>query len=129
MESGKPRKQRLFRDNAPMHMRQHFVNAHISKELKAKLGIKRRSIEIRRGDTVKIMAGGNKGKTGKVLEVDLNNYVITVDGIIKKKSKGKEIHIPISASNVYLTDLDLTDKRRSGKLEALKGGKAAATVK
>ncbi|MDE1834655.1 MAG: 60S ribosomal protein L26, partial [Candidatus Micrarchaeota archaeon] len=47
IESSQPRKQRLFRANAPMHIRQNFVNVHISKDLAKKLGIKRRSIEIR----------------------------------------------------------------------------------
>ena len=46
IESGKPRKQRIFRYSAPMHLRQHMVNAHISKQLSEKLGIKKRSIAV-----------------------------------------------------------------------------------
>ena len=118
IKSSKPRKQRKFRYNAPMHIRQNFVNAHIAKELISKLGIRRRSIEVRKGDTVKVMAGSRKGASGKVLSVDLGRGTIAVDGIVKKNAKGKELTIPISASSVYITDLDLSDKLRKAKVDA-----------
>ncbi len=118
IKSSKPRKQRKFRYNAPMHIRQNFVNAHIAKELISKLGIRRRSIEVRKGDTVKVMAGSRKGASGKVLSVDLGRGTIAVDGIVKKNAKGKELAIPISASSVYITDLDLSDKLRKAKVDA-----------
>jgi large subunit ribosomal protein L24 len=112
MESSKPRKQRKFRFNAPLHVRHKFVNAHISKELKEKMKIKARSIEVRRGDTVKVMSGAQKGKSGKVSRVDLKKGFVYIEGIVRKNSKGKEIMIPIRASNLYITDLDLSDKYR-----------------
>ena len=55
MESAHARKQRKFRFTAPMHVRQKFVHAHISKELATKLGIKKRNTAVRKGDTVKVM--------------------------------------------------------------------------
>ena len=112
MESSKPRKQRKFRFNAPLHVRHKFVNAHISKELKEKMKIKARSIEVRRGDIVKVMSGAQKGKSGKVSRVDLKKGFVYIEGIVRKTSKGKEIMIPIRASNLYITDLDLSDKYR-----------------
>lgn len=118
IQSSQPRKQRLFRATAPMHIRQNFVNVHISKELAAKLGVKRRSIEIRKGDTVKVMAGDNKGKTGKVQEVNLKTGKIFVEGVTRKNAKNKELPIPIYASNLYLTDLDLTDEQRQAQVKA-----------
>ncbi len=120
IESGKPRKQRLFRHNAPMHLRQHMVNAHISKELSAKLGIKKRSIALKKGDTVIIMKGSSKGKSGKVNDVDLKRFTVVVNGIVRKNAKGKELPIPISASNVYITELDMNDKLRSKKIDSFK---------
>ncbi len=116
MNSSKPRKQRKFRSNAPLHIKQHFVHAHIDKTLKEKLNIKKRAIELRRGDTVKIMSGKYKGKTGKVLKVILKDAKVHIEGIVRKNSRGKEIPIPISASNLYIIDLDLTDKLRKEKL-------------
>lgn len=119
IESAKPRKQRKFRFTAPMHTRQNFVSAHISKELSAKLGIKRRSIEVRKGDTVKVMSGDSKGKSGKVLDVNLKSGRLRIDGVVRKNAKAKELQIPIYASSVYLLDLDLTDKFRKAKIEAI----------
>ncbi|MGC8710095.1 MAG: 50S ribosomal protein L24 [Candidatus Micrarchaeia archaeon] len=118
--SSKPKKQRKFRYAAPMHMRQRFVNAHISKELKEKLGIAKRSIEIRKGDSVKVVSGGQKGKSGKVSEVSIRRGFVYVDGIVRKTAKGKEIMVPIRASNLYITDLDLSDKYRKESIEGYK---------
>lgn len=123
IRSSQPRKQRLFRATAPMHIRQNFVNVHISKELSAKLGIKRRSIEVRKGDTVKVMAGDSKGKAGKVQDVDLKTGKVLIDGVVRKDAKNKDKPIPIYSSNLYLTDLDLTDKNRQAEVEK-KGKKA-----
>ncbi len=123
--SGKPRKQRVFRYTAPMHVRQKFVHVRLAKELAAKLGVKRRSIAVRRGDTVKVMSGESKGKTGKVSSVDLGRAIVLIEGVARKNAKGKEMQIPIKSSNVYAIDLDLSDKLRSAKLEGAKAAKAA----
>ena len=116
IQSSKPRKQRNFRRDASMHQRQKFVHVRIAKELAAKLGIKRRNTQLRRGDTVKIMSGASKGKSGKVSMVDMRRCIVFIDGITRKNAKGKELSIPVSSANVYITDLDLTDKLRSTKL-------------
>ncbi len=117
MESGKPRKQRAFRYNAPMHIRQHFVHVHVDKSLKSKLGLKRRTVQVSKGDTVKVVAGANKGKTGKVTAVRMRRGFVYIDSLKRKDAKGKEHDIPIHASNVYVTDLALSDKYRAEKLK------------
>lgn len=117
IESAQPRKQRKFRFNAPMHARQKFLNVHISKELKQKLNTKRRTIAVRTGDTVKVMAGAHKGKSGKVSNVDLRTSMVFIEGIKRKKAKGKEVLVPIYSSNLYITDLDMTDKYRKGVID------------
>ncbi|MDE1827986.1 MAG: 50S ribosomal protein L24 [Candidatus Micrarchaeota archaeon] len=129
VQSSKPRKQRKFRFTAPHHFRQRFVHAHISKELATKLGIKRRTIAVRKGDTVKVMAGAQKGKSGKVQSVDMLKGRITIEGIARKNMKGKERFIPISSSNIYLIELDLTDKLRVAKIDESKVSAKAATTK
>ncbi len=118
IKSGQPRNQRKFRFTAPMHSRQKFLHVHISKELKAKLGTKRRTAQVRKGDTVKIMKGKYRGKTGKVNSVSLRANKIQIDGVSRKTSKGKEILIPIYSSNTYLVDMDLSDKLRKEKIGA-----------
>ncbi|MGC8688081.1 MAG: 50S ribosomal protein L24 [Candidatus Micrarchaeia archaeon] len=116
IKSSKPRYQRRFRYNAPMHIRQKFVHAHVDKELRNKLKLPR-AIEISKGDTVKIKVGKFKGNTGTVSSVNLKTGKIIINGIVRKNSKGKEIGIPIPTSNVYITNLNLSDKIRAQKLK------------
>lgn len=126
MKSAKPRKQRFFRFNAPLHLRQHFINAHLDKPLRAKIG--RRAIRVAKGDTVKVMAGSKKGASGKVSTVDLRRGRITITSLTRKNAKGKEIPIQIKPSNVYITDLNLEDKIRAQRLKQERKP-AAATPK
>ena len=49
------RKQRNYRHKAPLHIKQKFVSAHLSKELRQKCG--RRSLGVRKGDKVKVTTG------------------------------------------------------------------------
>lgn len=116
MSSSKPRIQRYMRFNAPLHVRQGFAHAHLSKELKSKLSIKRRSAQVRRGDTVKVVAGDFSGKSGKVSKVNLKRSQAFIEGLTKKNAKGKELMVPIQISKLYITDLDLSDKLRKEKL-------------
>lgn len=115
--SGKPRKQRSFRFNAPMHVRQRFTHAHVDKSLRSKLNIKKSSIQISKGDTVKVMSGSKKGTTGKITRVNLRTGRVYLDSLVKKNARGKEFNVGINASNVYITDLNLTDKIRAAKLK------------
>ena len=102
----------MYRFTAPMHVRQKFVHVHISKELKQKLGIKKRTAQVHAGDTVKVMVGSNRGKTGKVSKVNMKRGIVMIEGIVRKNAKGKEQPIPIRTSNVYITDMNLNDKLR-----------------
>ncbi len=124
IQSSKPRSQRLFRFTAPMHQRQHFVNAHVDKALRTKMGIKKRAIRLATGDTVKIMSGSKKGTTGKVTAVDLRRGRIKVSSMVKKNAKGKEFSVSISPSNVYITELNLEDKYRADRLKLAPVAKA-----
>ena len=46
-------------------------------------------LSVKKGDTVKVIAGADKGKQGKVMEVDAKNGKIKVEGVnvISKHSK------------------------------------------
>ena len=125
VQSSKPRKQRRFRYNAPLHIRQHFVHAHIDKALGEKLKIKKRAVQISKGDSVKIVKGIKKGVTGKVIRVDLRRSRIYLDSANRKNAKGKEFNIPINVNNVYIIDLNLSDKLRMKKLNISKKAETA----
>jgi large subunit ribosomal protein L24 len=109
-KSKKPRKQRKFLYEAPLHLRRKLLSAHLSKELIKKY--KTRSLPVRKGDEVLIMRGKFKGKGGKVVRVDTKKYRIYVEGITIKKTSGQERLFPIHPSKVKITRLDLSDKYR-----------------
>lgn len=117
ISSSKPRMQRLFRYTASMHQRQKFLHVHLDKSLRAKLPLKTRAVQVSRGDTVKIMSGSKRGTTGKVTKVNLRTGKLYIDSLKKKNARGKEFQIPVTSSNVYIIELNLTDKRRADKLK------------
>jgi len=111
----KPRTQRKNLYNLPIHKRRKQITAALSKELKKEYG--KNSIQVIKEDVVKILRGEHKGKKGKVVKVDVKNYKIHIEGITIKKPDGKEKHIPISPSNVMITELNLKDAKRKQNLK------------
>jgi len=124
LASSKPKVQRKAFYNAPLHLRHKLASAHLSRELRDKLGI--RSLPVVVGDRVMIMKGDHKGKTGKVAEVDLKGLWVKVEGITRKKADGTEVLVKFRPWNLLILDLNLKDKwrrriieRRGGRVEAL----------
>jgi large subunit ribosomal protein L24 len=95
IESKQPRKKRKYLANAPLHLKKKMLSVHLSKELREKF--KTRNVVVRKGDHVKVLRGKFKGKTGKIISVD-----------IKK--------VKIMPSNLQITELVLEDKKRIAKL-------------
>ena len=69
--------------------------------------------KIKKGDTVRVIAGGDKGNEGKVISVDVKNHRVVVEGVnmVKKHQKPSmanqtggiiEQEAPIDISNVML---------------------------
>jgi len=108
-------KQRKFRFNAALHTKQKFTSCHLSKTLREKH--KRRSVNLRVGDKVKILRGQYKGRENKVEKVDLKKERIYVTGIDHFKKDGAKFMIPLKVSNLMITELNLDDKKRKQKLE------------
>jgi len=104
---GKQRK-RLF--NAPAHIRHKLMSAPLSNELAASRGAK--TLPVRKGDTVRIMRGDNKGFEGKVSRVALKEYRIYMEGLTREKVDGTNIFLPIHPSKVQIRTLNLDDKWR-----------------
>lgn len=124
-ESIQPRKQRKARYSAPMHARRKFVHVHVSKELRAKLGITRRSLLIHKGDKVRLRRGDDAGKTGNVMEVDYSDAVIYVEGIVSKTAKGTEKMRPVQPASLEIMDGDFAKKDRADLIARLKKKGAA----
>lgn len=108
--SRQPRKQRKYRQNAPLHTRHKFMSAHLSPALRKQFG--RRSVPVRKGDEVKVMKGSSAGMTGTVDRSDLSKIKVYVGGITVKKVDGSEVMKALEPSNLMITKLDLEDKMR-----------------
>ena len=92
--------------------------AMLDKVLKEKY--KRNSIEIRKGDEVKIMRGKFRGKKGKVAVADIANTRIQIDGATRTKKGGEKIQTWIHPSNVKIITLEESDKKRMKNIKKIK---------
>lgn len=111
IDSIQPRKQRKFRYNAPLHLRRKMVAAHLSRELRAKLGTARRSAQVRKGDRVKVERGSKKGHAGRVMEVDLSSLKVYVEGCTQRNAKGVEKLLPLDPSNLLILEGEFAKDR------------------
>ncbi len=96
---------------------------------------KKIKIHIRKGDTVKVIAGNDKGKTGKVLEVLTDRYRAFVEGVnivtkhVKPSAKNPEGGRDQTEAAIHISNLMVVDpssgeatrvgrkKNESGKLQ------------
>ncbi len=110
MQLKNPGKQRKNLFNAPAHIRHKQMAAPLSRELSASKGAK--TLPVRKGDTVRIMRGDNKGFEGKISRVDLKRYRLYMEGLTREKVDGTNIFLPIHPSKVEIRNLNLDDKYR-----------------
>ena len=77
--------------------------------------------KIRKDDLVKIIAGSNKGTTGKVLAVDSRMGTVLIEGVgvghrhvkpsqLNPRGGSKDIHVPMDISKVALVVDEKTGK-------------------
>ncbi|MFH1836000.1 MAG: 50S ribosomal protein L24 [Methanobacteriota archaeon] len=113
--SKKPGKQRKWLSSAPHHKKRKMTSAHMSTELLGKYG--RRSLPVRKGDTVLVKRGESKGLSGEVTRVNPKIGKVYVEGLTVKKMDGTDVEKPLHASNLEITDLHLEDRERREVLE------------
>jgi large subunit ribosomal protein L24 len=93
---------------------------------------KQAKLKVRKGDMVKVIAGDDKGKEGKVLEVILETRRVVVEGlnIVKKHQKPtagkpegeiKKTEAPLHISNVMVIDPASGKPTRIGRKANAKG--------
>ena len=84
------------------------------------------TLHIKKGDTVTVLSGNEKGKSGKVLETFPKQNMVLVEGIMMRKKhqkarregqKGQIIdkHFPIHASNVSLSGAKKKAAKKAAK--------------
>ena len=100
------------------------------------------SVKIRKGDTVQVISGKDKGATGKVLVVDPASQRVTVEGVnrVVKHTRvgqgdrgaktGGLVHTeaPIHISNVMLVDADGKATRVGSRREGVEKRRADGTT-
>ena len=119
--STQPRRQRKYLANAPLHIRQKLVSAHLSKDLRKQYG--KRSLPLRKGDEVKVVRGSQFGLKAKVSQVNLNYLRVYLEGQLREKTGGKKSPIPFHPSNLLITEAKLTDKKREALVARAKSAK------
>jgi large subunit ribosomal protein L24 len=107
--SEKARKQRKYRFQSPLHVKRRILSSNLSKELRKKIG--KRSVPLRKDDTVRIMTGEFKKQKGKISEVSRHKMKVYIEGIQKQKKDGTKVNIPFDPSNLQITEL-AEDKKR-----------------
>ncbi len=75
----------------------------------------KKKLHVKTGDTVKVIAGDERGKTGRIIAVNIEKQKVTIEGLnlVTKHSKPSasnpqggisKVEAPIHASNVTLVD-------------------------
>ncbi len=83
-------------------------------------------IHIRKGDTVKVLSGNDKGKTGRVMEIDTKKYRAIVEAVnmVTKHNKPTaenpnggivQTEAPVHISNLMVVDPGSGDASRVGR--------------
>ncbi len=112
----KQRKRNIYKAN--IYGKRKLLVAKLDKPL-AKTTNKKR-MTIRKGDTVKILRGNYKGKSGKVEKVSYTHAKIYIKDIKQTNSRSQENMIPFNASNLIITELVLNDNKRIKNLDKKK---------
>ena len=104
------RKQRLALSKAKLHVQQNLMHSPLSKTLRTKYG--RRSAQLRKGDTVRVMRGQFRRQEGKVERVDLKRGKVYVAGVELQKQDASMVPYPVHSSNLKIELVDTTDAKR-----------------
>ena len=111
--STQPRKQRKYVFNLSYHLKNTLMSAHLSPELRKQH--RKRSMPVRKNDTVKIMRGSFRGKSGKVQSVSTKRFAAYIEGIETSRRDGTKVLVPVKASNLMTITLNNEDARRLNK--------------
>jgi large subunit ribosomal protein L24 len=105
-----------------IHLSKHQLDKMLGATLADELRelYKKRTLRVVKGDSVMVMRGEYKGRGGKVENVITERGILHIEGMQREKIKGGQVKVPIHASNVKITALNLADKYRSNKLHGVK---------
>jgi len=107
------------------HQRDKMLSASLADELREQYKMK--TLRVIKGDSIMVVRGEYKGRGGKVEDVNTERGTLHVEGMQREKIRGGQVKVPIHASNVKITGLNLEDKHRSSMLQG--GGKGDSAEK
>ncbi|MFB6209770.1 MAG: 50S ribosomal protein L24 [Candidatus Nanohaloarchaea archaeon] len=113
--STNPSKQRKYRQNAPLHVKDRLVSANLSNELREELGT--RNIRVRTGDRAKVVRGDDRGSEGIVNSIDREEEVVYIDGIERERADGSKQQKALRPSNLQLVALNVENTDRIEKYD------------
>lgn len=82
----------------------------LSRELRKRFG--RRSVPVRKGDTVRVLEGSFKGREERVAKVDRRDYSVTLDNVTLKTADEKMKPLGLRPGRLVITRLNLSDAWR-----------------
>lgn len=104
--------------HASKHELDKMLGAALADELREQY--KKKTMRVVKGDSVMVVRGEYKGRGGKVEDVHTERGTLHIEGMQREKIRGGQVKVPIHASNVKITALNLEDKRRSNRLQGVK---------
>jgi large subunit ribosomal protein L24 len=96
--------------NADLFERRRRTSIGLSRELRARYG--RRSLPVRKGDTVRVLRGSYVGREERVAKVSRRDYTVTLDNVTMKTGDQKLKPLPLRPSALVLVRLNLSDPWR-----------------
>ncbi|MHB1435194.1 MAG: 50S ribosomal protein L24 [Thermoplasmata archaeon] len=114
-----PRRQRRALYEASPPSRRLRMSAPLSRELRARFHT--RSLPVRKGDTVRVMAGSFVGQEERVARVDRRSYTVTLENVTVKTGEEKMTALPVRPNRLLLVRLNLADPWRRQMLQVSPG--------
>jgi large subunit ribosomal protein L24 len=108
-----PRRQRKALYTADTFERRRRMTVLLSRELRTRFH--RRSVPVRKGDTVRVLAGSFSGREERVAKIDRRAYSVTLDNVTLKTADEKLKPLGLRPGRLVITRLNLSDpwRRRS----------------
>ena len=116
VSSKSPRRQRKALYTADSFERHHRMAVPLSRELRARFG--RRAVPVRKGDTVRVLAGSFVGREERVARINRRDYAVTLDNVTLKMADEKLKPLEIRPGHLVITRLNLSDPWRRRALKA-----------
>jgi ribosomal protein uL24 len=91
------------------------MSAPLSRELRARFHA--RSLPVRKGDTVRVMAGSFVGQEERIARVNRRAYTVTLENVTVKTGEEKMTALPIRPNRLLLVRLNLADPWRRRVLQ------------